>query len=271
MSYIEPAFLRFIVVRIFFGMLTALSALGYSLSGAVIVSDDFSYPDGPLSGQSPSPGFTWTTISGTANEIQVSGGSISLSDSLSEDVQIPFSAVSSGSIYFGFDVQVADPGAYTGTDFEYFAHFDAGSFTARLDVAAFSAAGWKPGIATTSSTAESIWTADLDYATPYRIIVGYDFTTGLASTWIDASSVTDTRITSTTAGSGSSIDGFNFRQSSSSPDLDLVIDNLTVATDFASVAVPEPSTYAMLFGLITMISVAIRRNCRRLSQRILQF
>ena len=213
----------------------------------LLISDDFP-TNGTLNGQTPAVGGTWTTTSGVADQIQVVNNKVVLTDANSDDIKSTFTAVSAGSVYFGFDLIVADPGTYTGTDFEYFSHFSESgtfNFTARTDVAAFSASGYRPGIATTSSVAETVWGSDLAYNTDYRMVVGYSFTTGLATLWIDPTDDSSSSITSTTSVISSGIDGFNLRQSSAAPDQALTIGSLRVATDFAAV-VPEPSTYAML-------------------------
>ena len=205
----------------------------------VLVSDDFP-TNGALTGTTPSIGGIWTSISGTANEIQVVNNRVQLTDSASEDNESGFTAVTTGSIYFGIDLSVADPGSYGGTDFEYFSHFSGNTFRARTDIAAFSASGYRPGIATTSSAAETTWGSDLAYGTDYRLVVGYDFTTGLASMWVDPTAITDPSISSTGVVTGGSIDAFNFRQSGSTPNQDLSIGSLRVATTFAEVLLAPP-------------------------------
>ena len=211
----------------------------------VLVSDDFP-TNGTLTGQTPAVGGIWTLQSGTANQIQVVNNRVQLTDANSEDSESGFgSTISTGSLYFGMNLSLADPGSYTGTDFEYFAHFSGSAFTARIDIAAFSASGYRPGVATTSTGGKATWGFDLSYGTDYRMVVGYDFTTGLTSLWIDPTAITDTSVTSTSAVTGITLDTFNFRQSSADPNQALSIGSLRVATDFAAV-VPEPSTYAML-------------------------
>ncbi len=220
---------------------------------AILVSDDF-LTNGTLNGLTPSVGGEWTSISGTAGQVQVTGNRVHLSDAASEDVESSFgSSSTSGNLYFGFDLSVADPGSYTGTDYEYFAHFSGSSFfTARTDIAAFSADGYRPGVATTSTTAEVFWGSDLAYDTDYRLVVGYNFATGLTSLWVDPDTITDPKITSTTAVTGLTLDAFNFRQSGSTPNQDLSIGRLRVATTFDEVAlnnvsaIPEPGSAAVL-------------------------
>ena len=217
------------------------------VSANLLISDDFP-TNGTLNGQTPAVGGTWTTTSGTTNQIQVVNNKVVLTDANSEDIQSAFAGLSAGSVYFGFDLNVANPGTYTGTDFEYFSHFSESgtfNFTARADIAAFSAIGYRPGIATIASTAETVWGSDLAYNTDYRMVVGYNFTTGFATMWIDPTDVSSPSITSTASVIATNIDGFSLRQSTATPDQALTIGRLRVATDFAAV-VPEPSTYAML-------------------------
>lgn len=228
----------------------------------VLIYDDFP-TNGTLTGTTPAVGGRWTTISGTTNQFQVVNNRLQLTDSDSEDVTSSFGEdVTRGKIYYGFDVSVADPGSYTGTDFEYFAHWTTtSSFISRTDVAAFSAAGWRPGQGGRSSTAEVVWGSDLAYGTDYRLVVGHDFTTGLSSLWVDPTAESDTSIVTTSAITGFTAQGFNFRQSAATPNQDYSIGRLRVATTFDEVlvgVVPEPSSLAML-GLGGLL-VARRRR-----------
>ena len=230
----------------------------------ILVSDDFDYADGPLVGNTPAVGDIWTTISGISGEIPVFSGAITLSDASSEDIESGLgSSFTTGALYFGFDISVADPGSYTGTDFEYFAHFSGSTFTLRTDIGAFSATGWRPGAATTAGTAEALWGSDLSYATVYRLVGEYNFSTGLSSLWVDPASEGDIKITSTNAVTGITLDAFNFRQSAATPDQSITIDNLRVATTFAEAAtvVPEPATMSMLLlGLVGARGLVHRRK-----------
>ncbi len=212
----------------------------------VLVSDDFP-TNGTLTGTTPAIGGEWTTISGTANQIQVVNNRVQLTDSQSEDNESGFgTSFTTGNLYFGFDLSVADPGSYTGTDFEYFAHFSGSGFTSRTDIGEFTATGYRPGTASGSSTAEVLWGSELSYATDYRLVVGYDFTTGLTSMWVDPTAVTDPSVTSTTSVTGRTLDAFNFRQSAATPNQDLSIGQLRVATTFDEVLVGPPPTIPSL-------------------------
>ena len=224
-----------------------VAGLAGSAMAEVLVSDDFP-TNGTLTGQTPSVGGIWTSVSGTANQIQVVNNRVQLTDANSEDVTTLFAAgVTAGNIYFGFDMSVADPGSYSGTDFEYFAHWNTtGSFQSRTDVAAFSASGWRPGQGGSQSTAEVVWGSDLAYGTDYRLVVGYDFTTGLSSLWVDPTAESDTSITTSSSVTGFTANGFNFRQADATPNQDFSIGSLRVATTFAEVLlVPPPVTPAL--------------------------
>jgi hypothetical protein len=228
----------------------------------VLVYDDF-LTNGTLTSTTPTVGGEWTTISGTTGQIQVVDNRVQLTDAASEDSESGFgTSFTTGNLYFGFDLSVADPGSYTGTDFEYFAHFSGSSFTARTDIAEFTASGYRPGTASGSSTAEVLWGSELSYNTIYRLIVGYDFTTGLTTMWVDPSAVTDTSVTSTTAVTGRTLDAFNFRQSAATPDQNFSIGQLRVATTFDEVliGVPEPASVSLFVGVAAGLLCLGRRH-----------
>jgi len=211
-----------------------------------LVDESFSYPDGTALNSTAN----WATYSGnTPGQIIVNSGQIVISDSQTEDVEAAFSTPNiTGDIYASFDFSVADPPSYTGTDFEHFFLFkptpSTSIFKARVDIAAFSASGYKPGISSGSSTAEILWAQDLSYATTYRMTVKYSTTTGLSQMWIDAVLETDTSISTTTPSTVTDIDAVAFRQSSASPDQSITIDNLKVATSFANTLSTDVSVEA---------------------------
>ena len=198
-----------------------------------IFSDDFSYSDGSLVGNG-----SWVTYSGTtAGQVQVSSGTVLINDSDSEDVRAQFAPVSDLT-YFGIDVTLADPGSYTGTDFEYFVGFSDTTgygLYARTDAAAFSATGWSPGIANYSSTAEATWASELSYATTYRIVVGTDISTGVSDLWVDPTASSDTKITGTGTASITELSGLFFRQGGATPNLSYTLDSLVVSDTFSDV------------------------------------
>lgn len=221
--------------RAFFVCLLAFSS---TLKAEVLVSDDFStYPDGALTDN-----VGWTKFSGTEGQIQVVAGAVTLTDADSEDAGTAFAAQSSGEVFYAFDFSVADPGSYTGTDYEYFALFkdDAFDYGSRLDIAAFAVEGFKLGIAGGSSTAQSVWATNLDYDTSYRAVVRSDFATGISTLWISPSTINDVNIGSS-ADTVSQITTFGFRQAGATPNQTISVDNLVVSTTFAEAAGDPPS------------------------------
>jgi len=223
-----------------------LVLVGVNFSFGQLVSESFPYSDGNLVGNG-----SWVNFSGTSGQIQVGSGVITLTDANSEDARVTFTAQSSGTVYFGYDIQVTDPSSYTGTDFEYFSGFaDGTTFENRVDIAAFSASGWKPGISNSASTAEATWASDLAYATTFRIVVGINISTGVSELWVDPSSTSSTKITGTGSQSITEIDAFYLRQSSATPDVSLTLDNLSISTDFDDAktfpvaAVEDPTSFS---------------------------
>ncbi len=203
---------------------------------AVVVSDDFSYADGSLVGNG-----TWFNHSGAAGDFMVSGGQAVVTHGApSEDVTLPFAATGSEDVFFAFDFSVDDLGTpYTGTDFEYFAHFkdDGFGFRGRMDVQAPNGSGdYTVGISSTGSTADATWATDMTYGVVYHVIVRYSQTENFAQMWIDGTMDTDTAIIGTDeADPGTIITGFALRQSDSDMNETIRVDNLVVSDDCADV------------------------------------
>jgi hypothetical protein len=203
---------------------------------AIVASDDFSYPDGSLVGNG-----TWFNHSGNAGDLLVSGGQAVVTHGApSEDVNLPFLATAGPNVFFSFDFSVDDLGApYSGSDFEYFAHFkdDGFGFRGRMDVQAPNGAGdYTVGISSIGSTADAIYPIDLTYGVTYNVIVQYDQTGNFAQLWIDASTDTDLSIIGTDQPDpGTIITGFALRQSDSDMNETVRVDNLVISDDCASV------------------------------------
>jgi len=218
--------------KIYFLLFTLLIT---SLSfGQVIVAEDFSYADGSLV-----PNGGWTTGSGTAGDLLVSSGEAVVQHGApSEDARKTFSSVS-GDIYYALDFSVDDLGAaYVGTDNEYFAHVN---FRARLSVGPGTNGGdYTVGIGS-SSAGQAIWATDLTYGQTYRAVVRYDQDLGLAQLWINPANAGSTSISGTEDGA-TSIDSFDLRQSDSSENETVRVDDLMIGQAFDDVLVYETST-----------------------------
>ena len=208
--------------------------------------DSFAYADGSLIGNSE-----WQNTGGTDGQLQVTSGQAVVQHGDSEDVNLPFTPVT-GALYYAFDMTVpalaAPIGDGGGTDFEYFAHFktEGFGFIAKLDIVAPSGGGdYSVGIGSTSSTADATWASDLSYDTAYRITVKYDQDTNTAQLWVDAALETDTSIMGADESDpGSEVAAFAFRQSSSSDNEGVLVDNLAITTTFAQTLSNEEFTIA---------------------------
>ena len=199
--------------------------------GQILATEDFAYADGSLVGNG-----AWANHSGTAGDLLVSSGQALVNTvGSSEDANLPFSPVS-GVIYFGIDITVNAAAPITGTDFEYFAHFkDAGfNFAARVDIVAPTGGGdFSVGIASDESTADATWATDLTFGTTYRVVVKFDQALNISQLWVDASAEGDTSIMGEDrADPGDSIVSFGLRQSNSSGDETILVDNLIVSQTF---------------------------------------
>jgi len=248
---------------------SALLALAAGASAQVIASDDFSYPDGSLVPQGG-----WASHSGTLGDMLVSSGMVVVEHGTpSEDASLAFTAPA-GDVYFGIDFMVPDLGTPVGggSDFEYFAHFkNSGTgFCARLDIVAPNATGdFTVGIASDESTADTIWATDLTYGVTYRAIVRYDQIGNIAELWIDPTASTDTSILGEDRPDpGDTVAAFALRQSDSTMNETVLVDNLIIGEDFdsclggAPVQVPMAGLPALL-GLMGLIGLAGARLVRR--------
>ncbi len=222
----------------------------------ILFTDGFDYADGALSSNA-----AWSSHSGTAEQIQVAGGEITLADSQTEDVnRLLGQTISTGTVFAAFDFSVNAAAPAAGGDYEYFAHFGTGgsTFTARMDIVeALNGGDFSVGIGS-SNVAESVWGADLVFGTNYRAVIGFDGDTGIASLWIDPASEGSTSIVS--SANDIDVDAFYFRQSNSTVNETITIDNLIVVTAFSDLtAVPEPTSFAAL-TVLSLVGLAARRR-----------
>lgn len=242
----------------FLGSLVCLMLFAATLPADVLIDEQFSYTDGALTTVGAP---FWTTHSGTAGQIQVSGGAISLNDADSEDVNRQLaSAITSGQIFAGFDFSVTAAAPASGDDYEYFASFGNGTtdFTSRVDVVNPSMTGdFTLGIAGAGSTADATFGSDLTFGTTYRAVIRYDRDSGISTLWVSPTSAASASIDS--LADTNDVSGFYFRQSNSSVNETIGIDNLIVATTFDEAAglsvIPEPGSLAVLslFGLAGLV------------------
>lgn len=215
-------------------------------ASTLLVDEQFTHPDGPLDGLTPSPGpgGLWENHSGTAGTLPVVGGAALLTqDGGSGDSHTSFAALTTGVVTASFDIVVNAPAAMTGTDFEFFAHFwqstATTAFRSRTDVVAPGAAGgdYSIGIATQASTAE-VTLGDLvgfSFGQTVPVTITFDIDAGTSSLTAGGFTV-NTAVVSL----GQTIDAFALRQSTSSSLETIQVDNLVVTH------VPEPASAALM-------------------------
>lgn len=242
-----------------------------------------------LTGRAPDSGLggaTWTNISGTTG-LTVSGGTLSIAAAAGEASQLNFSAsnVASGTYYMGFDFTVSSSGTISTSDtIQAIAGFRSG--TAGSGSYALSFGDFRPstnaqtfsgapstttsqvdvGIFTGSSlnattSALTAWSSPLSRGTTYRVVLGIDASNNTGTLWINPASSGSTSITIT----GITLDprGVYLREGASSHGA-ITIDNLSFTSDFnTAAAIPEPSTYAALFGVAALIGAIWQRRRRK--------
>ena len=216
-------------------------------SATTIASDDFdSYPNGTPLTAPPSP---WGTHSGTAQQILVTNGEITLIQTTnSEDVNLPLGVTmgSGDKFYAAFDLRV--PTATTVVNV-YFAHFLQGTsnFRARVWIRppAVSGNGYRLGISN-SGTAPNmpgtdLSSTDLAFGQTYRVVTSYTFDGSSAELWIDPVNESSPKLT-ITGESSLAVTAYAFREATSSGNTQQIIDNLCIATTFNEVITCTPPT-----------------------------
>ena len=195
-------------------------------------NDNFSYSNGSLISAS-----SWSTFSGTEGDLIVTDGQALVQHGTpSEDASVAFNSVV-GSIYYAFDFTVNAAEAISGGDYEYFSVLkdDGYNYRGRLDIVNANTEGndFTVGISTIGSTADTVWASDLSFGNTYRATVKFDQDTNIAQLWIDASSESDTSISGNDeTDPGTTITQFGLRQSDSSVNESILVDNLNIAQTF---------------------------------------
>jgi trimeric autotransporter adhesin len=214
----------------------------------------------------------WVLSSGTANLISVSNtasnGLVSLTNN-GQDLQRPFDGaqiVTTGSVFFKADINVSAAQA-TGDYFMHFTDGTTGGFFARTYIRSATAGKFTMALGTSSGTAVTYSTTELDIGTTYTILSRYDFVAGgttndtgalyINPTSVDGSGDTP-YITATTIGTDAgSIRAIAMRQGTTTNAPSLTLDNIDV---FTVVPVPEPLTVTGLGLAFIAAGAAIRRR-----------
>lgn len=254
---------------------------GATANAAALLSEDFSYADGPITSVS---GGNWTLHSGTdsgTTALNVTSGAAIINQNDSHgsgaDANRLFSSTidattdNTTKIYTSYTVNFSSLPSNSGTSTagSYFGHLKSSAlneFYSRVGANQEGAATGTFRIAvsnenwTTASTVE--FPQDLNLNTTYTVVTMLDLATDQTTLWINPSSEASTSVTATDVISyaAGAINSYALRQgtSGSSPNIGepgiLAVDSLRVGTTFAEV-VPEPTGLAVLgLGAIGVLS-----------------
>lgn len=222
------------------------------------------------SGTAPSIASGNLTVAGLAAS---SGNSVTLPGGNHQEALLPFTSVTSGTLFYSLALNLAT--APTGASYMFALATNNTNYGATVWLQA-SGAGYQLGISNRSSNATPTY-APTVYALGQTVfIVGsYTFNAGVgddsSSLWINPSAATfgddaipSATVTVTGGTDMSALTQFLIRGASGSPSG--VLDELRVGTTWSEVtaaaAIPEPSTYAAILGALALAGVVLRRRSR---------
>jgi len=227
------------------GRLTAIAAgLAASVAAAraaVVLSDDFTYPNGALILNSA---FRWNTHSGATGQTQVAAGRVLLSQNQTEDVSagLTNAPFATGTLYARFVVNFSELPSGAGN---YFAHFKGGGTEFRAKVFATTSGAavgrFRVGLANVANTPATI-PSDLVLNSNYTLVVRYTVNPPSGTLWINPANeaATARRVDATDVAAAANLSAFALRQSNSGGGMGvLALDDLVVAMSFEE-AVPVP-------------------------------
>ena len=226
----------------------AVLALTISAQATLIMTETFSYSDGPVTTVSAG---VWTRFSGTADpsDAMISSGQLIINRSNTDDVRRDLGGdYSSGSVYVGFTLNLSVAPASEQYNFGFCN--DANTFRDRLFVnAPGGGGGYRIGVGSASS-GPIYWASDLTLSTTYQIVMRADLDGDTTYLWVNPVNEDSTSV-STNIASGTTVQNVFSRQTSSEGVS--AVDNLVIATTFNEV-IPEPGTMALMgLGLLGLI------------------
>jgi len=210
---------------------------------SVLLSDSFSYPDGPLVVVSSG---LWAHHSGSiTGEVNVTSGTVFLSHTNSEDLSVSlgqiYAPAGNAVLYAGFKVNFSDLPSAAG---DYFAHFKSPTgtgFNGKVfaTTSGASAGSYRIGIANGGNSPSGVFGRDLELNHNYTVVIRYSAGSTATVLWVDPASETDASVAAGDIASGTnSIGAFALRESSGMGSL--ILDDLVIGTSFADV-LPDPN------------------------------
>lgn len=199
---------------------------------AILLNEDFAYPNGPLTTNS---GGLWATHSGTAGQLDVTNGAAFLTGSETEDVNRllvgqPYPAAGATNVFYaGFTVRLLSLPSSGGG---YFAHFNTSNFRGCVWALTAGAPGgqFRYGLSAGNATAASVTNAiatGLD--TPVRLVLRIT-NGGPAQLWTSPANESSASITTPESGAAVTLTAFSLRQNTGMGTL--LLDDLVIATTF---------------------------------------
>ncbi len=217
---------------------------------AIIVTDSFSYPDGPLVEVSTNQWGTniWAHSNGTTTgEVQVVSGKVLLSQTNTEDVSVSlgqsYPTTTNILLYASFTIRFTRPPVGAG---DYFAHFK-GSGTAGFRDKIYATTNGVPagffrvGVANAENTApNAVISSNLSFGTDYTLVTRYALSNASSTLWLNPASEADSSITAGDLATASPENAFGLRENDGIGAL--YFDNLIIGTSFSEVVAAVPPT-----------------------------
>lgn len=209
--------------------------------GGLLLQESFSYPDSPLTQNAE-----WQRHSGAEQSTRVQNQTLILTDSSTEDSHIlipgfPYEMHEAITLFAAFDLNILQSPEGSGS---YFAHFKGSTINAFRGRIHLQTQDTGVQIGLDGAAGLPIYSDILlSNASPYRIVLGYELSSGVASLWINPTNQTDVTLISQSESALLDIESFAFRQTGSAIRGlgELVIDNLLIGTSFESVSQSSPT------------------------------
>ncbi len=220
-----------------------LALLAGNVRAQLIQTEAFNYPDGPLVGAEGSP---WVINYAAANQTQVLGGRLHLTQSEGESVRLDLpSNLSTGTVFARFQATFAELPTGNGNYFAFFRQAGVDNLRGRLWVSTNGAAPGKFRLGCLTITgAPTMIPANLSLDTAYTLVLRYNITNYTTTLWINPAHEDDTALRADNTyleGSMShSVGHFGFKQVASYEAKahgmgSLYVDNLAIGRTFYDV------------------------------------